>query len=102
MDMRILNMSEYGVFLGSRFTGREVRERLAAELSADQSVMIDFAAVQSVGDSFLDEMLGMLIVRQGPSVLRQLVFANCARPIEEAIRFSVEEALTSDSDLVFR
>jgi hypothetical protein len=44
----------------------------------------------------------MLIVRQGSAALRHLIFANCTKPIEEAIRFSLEEALVGGEDLVFR
>ncbi len=100
--MRLLRMLDHGAFIGSRFTGKEVRQQIAAALSASEHVVLDFGGVQSVSDSFLDEMLGMLIEQQGPSVLRRLVFSSCERPIEEAIRFSLEEALISGGDLVFR
>jgi len=95
-------MLDHGAFIGSRFTGKDVREQVTTLLASGRPVGIDFSGVQSVNDSFLDEMLGMLIVHRGPSVLRSLVFMHCDKPIEEAIRFSVEEALASGIELVFR
>ncbi len=100
--MRLLRILDHGAFIGSRFTGKEVRQQISAALSAGDQVVLDFGGVQSVSDSFLDEMLGMLIEQQGPSILQRLVFSSCEQPIEEAIRFSLEEALTSGGSLTFR
>jgi hypothetical protein len=98
--MQTIHLIEQGAFLGSRFAGRELREQIEPALAT--GIALDFAGVQSVTDSFLDEFLGMLIVRRGPGVLRSLVFTGCDRNTEAAIRFALEEAVSGDLRLIFR
>jgi STAS-like domain of unknown function (DUF4325) len=99
--MEHLLLADHGAFLGSRFTGKELREHVEAALARDTRVGIDFAGVESVTDSFLDELLAMLVVRRGPRALEGLVLLHCSPEIAEAVRFSVEEALSQGAHVVF-
>lgn len=76
-------------FLGSRFRGRELREELEGLLSSADEVVLDFTGMVSATQSFIDELIGVLILKHGPDVVSRLVFKGCSDDIREIIRFVV-------------
>ena len=48
------------------------------------SVCVDFDGLL-VSQSFMDEFLGVMILRQGPSVLERVVFRNCNEDVKAAV-----------------
>lgn len=76
-------------FLGSRFRARELRDELEALLSKVDEVVLDFTGMMSATQSFIDELLGVLILKHGPDITQRLVFKGCANDIKEIISFVV-------------
>lgn len=62
------------------------RERIQAFLRQGYEVVIDFAGA-SVTQSFVDELVGRLILEQGPGLLKRVVFKNCSDDARAIIRF---------------
>ncbi len=76
-------------FLGSRFRARELREELEQVLARADEVVLDFTGMKSATQSFVDELVGVLILKHGPDIVRRLVFKGCAEDIKEIIGFVV-------------
>lgn len=73
--------------LGTREAAFPVRQQV--ERALDQStltVCVDFCGI-TVTQSFIDEFIGVLILRRGPSVLEQLAFRQCSEEVQAIIRF---------------
>ena len=76
-------------FLGSRFRARELREELEGLLSPANELVLDFTEMVSATQSFVDELVGVLILKHGPDIVRHLVFKGCSENIKEIISFVV-------------
>lgn len=62
------------------------RERVEEFLAQGAEVVIDFAGA-AVTQSFVDELVGRLILEQGPDVLQRIIFKNCSDDTRAIIRF---------------
>ena len=76
-------------FLGSRFRARELREEVERLLARADEVMLDFTGMKSLTQSFVDELVGVLVLEHGPDVVRRLVFKGCSEDIKEILNFVV-------------
>jgi hypothetical protein len=65
-------------FLGTRFLGRGLRAQLEKLLDVPGDVRINFGHI-GVTQSFLDEFVGVLVVRSGQPLIDRLIFAECSR-----------------------
>jgi hypothetical protein len=75
--------------LGTRDAAVPLRREVEQVLDRPPSVVcVDFAGV-SVTQSFMDEFLGVLILRHGPGILQRLTFKECAEDAKAVIRFVV-------------
>ncbi len=87
-------------FFGTRFLGRGLREKLETVLGEDEGgqsqVRIDFANL-GVTQSFLDEFLGVLVVRKGKALVDRLAFAGCTNQTRALLEFVIGSRL-SDHD----
>lgn len=83
-----LKDSAHNNFIGSRYSGRPLREKLETILMAesDDEVVLDFQGV-FVTQSFIDEFIGALVLKPGPDILRQLVFKNCSVDVKSILNF---------------
>jgi len=86
----IIPLSEYtqAHFLGSRYSARPLRDQLEAMLAEHREITIDFKGM-SVTQSFIDEFVGVLILKNGESLLRQVVFKGCSLDIKEILKFVI-------------
>ena len=75
-------------FLGTRYIARELRQQLECALDEHHRVTLDFSAV-SVTQSFIDELMGVLILKNGPSLIARLAFKGCSRDVKEIIRLVI-------------
>jgi hypothetical protein len=75
-----------GRFFGMRHAAVRERERIEGFLAQGAEVVIDFAGA-AVTQSFVDELVGRLILEQGPGVLQRIVFKNCSEDTRSIIRF---------------
>jgi hypothetical protein len=82
----LLQHAAEGRFFGMRHAAVPERERIEGFLAQGFEVVIDFAGA-AVTQSFVDELVGRLILEQGPDVLQRLVFKNCTDDTRAILRF---------------
>lgn len=75
-----------GRFFGMRYAAVPERERIESFLAQGFEVVVDFAGA-AVTQSFVDELVGRLILERGPEVLQRIVFKNCSDDARAIIRF---------------
>lgn len=75
-----------GHFLSARSTGLFVRDAIEQTLLAGEEVEFDFSSVE-VTQSFIDELIGVLVLKHGPEVLDHLVFKSCSESVRAIIEF---------------
>ena len=83
--MEIIRLRDQGLRVGGRVRGQKVHEQIDRALKASRRVQLDFAGVESVGATFLDEVLGALVAWHGSAILRSLVFTSCSKGVEASI-----------------
>jgi hypothetical protein len=87
MQTRIaLNNYAFGRLVGARATAVPLREQVEEILSHGAEVTFDFSFVQAT-QSFIDELIGVLILRHGPDILSRLVFKSCSDDVRAVIEF---------------
>jgi len=73
--------------LGTRDSAAPLRSKVETALnSTDNSVCVDFQGLV-VTQSFMDEFLGMLILRHGPKILERVVLQNCDDDVKAVAEF---------------
>lgn len=77
-------------FLGTRYSARNLRQELEGALLANEQVVLDFNST-SVTQSFIDELLGVLILKHGPDFLDKIVFKNCSVDVKEILQLVVNK-----------
>jgi hypothetical protein len=80
----------HGRLVGARVTAMPLREVVAHALAEGHEVVFDFSAV-SATQSFIDELIGALVLRQGPDVLKRLIFKSCSDDVRAIIEFVVSD-----------
>lgn len=76
----------HGHLAGTRASATPLREEAEMALARDYEVVFDFAGVE-VTQSFVDELIGALILRHGPDVLDRLVFKSCSDDVRAILEF---------------
>jgi hypothetical protein len=84
---------EQGRVLTGRASAARIVERVAAELSAGDVVVLDFAGVQAVSPSFADELFGKLASRLRSDNVR---FANLSEHLTSVARMAEQQRRASD------
>ena len=79
-------------FFGTRYTGALIRRQIEPILREDEEITVDFSDV-GVTQSFIDEFLGVLVLRNGPDVLNRLVFVGCSDFVKAIIDFVVSSRI---------
>jgi len=77
-----------GKFGGSRHTGAIIRAELEGMLDHDFPVFMDFSGVEAT-QSFIDEVVGVLILKHGPNILKRVHFKGCSEELRAVIKFVV-------------
>ncbi|WP_347505206.1 STAS-like domain-containing protein [Pseudomonas anguilliseptica] len=85
-----LNRTDGVRTFGIRATAVPYREQVEQGLVADKSVVIDFGGYEAT-QSFIDELVGSLMLRYGRQVIEKLVFENCPAEVKGIIRFVVRD-----------
>jgi hypothetical protein len=83
-------------FLGSRYAARPYRHAVSSCLTYEAEVCIDFGGV-AVGTSFIDELVGGLIVAHGSRIVDRLVFENCDPNTRGLLQFVVATRLAEQA-----
>ncbi|MGF6807656.1 anti-anti-sigma regulatory factor [Paraburkholderia sp. Clong3] len=85
-------------FYGTRSRAFEFRDQIEQQLDADvERVVIEFSGV-SATQSFIDELLGVLVVERGAGVVRRLVFKGCSDDLRAIIRFVLNDRIEQLED----
>jgi len=83
--------------LGTRYSAIAFRERIERQLESCPSVEISFAGV-FVTQSFVDELLGPLILRMGASALERLAFSDCGEEAKAILKLVIAGRLRDHSE----
>lgn len=75
-----------GHFIGARESAVPLRLEIEDALAKGADVVFDFAGVE-VTQSFIDALIGELILKRGPDVLDQFVFKSCSDDVRAIIEF---------------
>ncbi|HPB91099.1 MAG TPA: STAS-like domain-containing protein [Rugosibacter sp.] len=75
-----------GHLVGARATAMPLREQVEEALAQGVEVVFDFSAVEAT-QSFIDELVGVLVLRHGPDILDRLVFKSCSDDVRAIIEF---------------
>jgi hypothetical protein len=90
----VLASTDPSIFiLGTREEALPLRQQV--ERALDQSkltVCVDFSGI-TVTQSFIDEFIGVLILRRGPAILQQVAFRQCSEEVQAVIRFVVSSRI---------
>ncbi len=80
--------------LSSRETGLSFRVAIEKALQVhDDEVILDFSHIRNANHSCIDEMIGVLVFRNGPDVLKRLVFNRCSPVVRTMIEFVIADRL---------
>lgn len=90
--------SAAGGLLGSRYGALPIRDEIEVLLDSHEKVALDFAGTNPT-QSFVDEVVGVLVIERGPAVLSRLVFLNCNEDIKAILHFVVSDRLRKFSAL---
>ncbi|MBI3148365.1 MAG: STAS-like domain-containing protein [Betaproteobacteria bacterium] len=81
-----INRYAHGHLVGARSTAAPLREQVEEALAGGGEMVFDFSKVEAT-QSFIDELVGVLILRHGPDVLARLVFKSCSDDVRAIIEF---------------
>ena len=79
-------------FLGTRLRAAVLREELELLLADQSDIVLDFSGVEAT-QSFIDELLGMLVLERGPEVVERLVFRSCSDDVKAIINFVLSDRI---------
>lgn len=77
---------------GIRATAVPYRDQIEQALKQCDSVVVDFRGYEAT-QSFVDELIGALVLRNGRAILSKLIFENCTAQVKTIIRFVVKDRL---------
>ena len=80
----------HGRLIGARETAVPLRLPIEEALAGGGDLVFDFSGVE-VTQSFVDALIGRLILTRGPAVLDQLVFKSCSDDVRAIIEFVVTD-----------
>lgn len=101
MNDQIMRLSEIASvpMLGARNLAMSIRRKLEVLLaSGTDRAVIDFHGVAAT-ESFLDELVGVLVVTHGEKVLSRLVFTGCDPDTKSFLSAVVRQRLSHRNDL---
>lgn len=89
----IVQMNQYGAALCTRQSGRAAYDEIAkAFLSSREKVTFDFTGVDTVTNSFADEVFGRMAAQLGMAGLRERTSFKNVKPL---IAFTIRGAMES-------
>ena len=95
--MTIRPNRDSGEVFGTRFSALAFRETIEERLDSCPSVQVDFGGA-FVTQSFIDELLGPVILRMGPAILERLEFAGCLDSTRAILQLVIAARLEDFAD----
>jgi len=84
-----IGQQSHGAFIGSRSAGCQARLELQEALDQHAKVELDFTGLHMVTQSFVDELVGVLILEYSPDILQRIEFKGCNEAIQTVVRYVV-------------
>lgn len=81
-----LQQHAIGRMFGMRSSAVPIRKTIEQALGKGDEVVVNFTGVE-VTQSFIDELLGALILRDGPKVMQRLVLKGCSEQTRGIVKF---------------
>lgn len=101
--MEISVLCPVGTDLASRRSAALLRASINDLLDANVAVRIDLSNVQSISESYADELFGVLVLEHGLDVFSDNVSINCnERGVLKYIVKAIKERLTYDQTSTLR
>lgn len=72
--------------IGIRALAIPVRHAVEEALKRGEDVVFDFSGV-GVTQSFADELIGAIVLKEGPDLLSKMVFKGCSDDVQRILRF---------------
>lgn len=76
----------HGSMIGMRSSATPIRQIIETSLSKGDALQIDFSGVE-VTQSFVDELIGAIILRQGEQIMSRITLKGCSSTTQGIIRF---------------
>lgn len=76
----------HGRLIGPRIAAAPILEQVELALNRNQEVVLNFAGVEAT-QSFIDGLIGALILKRGPDVLERLIFRACSDDVRAILQF---------------
>lgn len=76
--------------MGMRKSALPLRGSIEAALARGEDITVDFSGVEAT-QSFVDELIGVLVARLGPTILSQIAFKGCSQSVKGVISFVVAD-----------
>ncbi|MGZ8256611.1 MAG: STAS-like domain-containing protein [Gallionella sp.] len=89
-----------GHLVGSRLSAAPIREKIEIAFAQGAEVVLDFSCVEAT-QSFIDGLIGVLILQRGPDVLGRLVFKSCSEDVRAILQFVAADRYRSHSHLTW-
>ena len=80
----------YRASLSRREAAKPLRIGIDSHLADGEMVELDCASAEAT-QSFMDELVGILVLERGPKVLNQLRFRGCSQDMKAIINFVVSD-----------
>lgn len=80
----------FGHMASTRITAKSIREKAEEFLSNGWDVTFDFEGSEAT-QSFIDELVGVLVLKYGPEILDRITFKSCSRDVKNVIAFVVDD-----------
>lgn len=94
VEIRLSDIAANGRLLGTRPLALPVRAQVEKLLNDNEAskVGLDFAGTNPT-QSFVDELVGVLVLEHGPNVLSRLVMKNCNDLTKSILHFVVTDRM---------
>jgi len=88
-----LQQYAHGHMIGMRSTALPLRRMIEGALADGDEVSIDFSGIE-VTQSFVDELLGAVILKHGAQVMSRVVLKGCSTNTRGIVRFVATDRAT--------
>lgn len=90
-DFNLVELQPVKSIYGSRASAFKLREHLETLLKSNEDfneVSVDFCN-QNATQSFVDELIGVLILKYSPTIIKNLIFKGCNQNTRSVIQFVI-------------
>lgn len=88
-----LPAKEGQAFGSNRYEAIPVRKQLESFLAEHGTATIDFQRIPKATQSWVDEVIGKFVLKDGAVFLKRVKFQNCTPVIQDIIRFVVADRI---------